>query len=63
MLVCVYKTPCGWCSKWDKKCDKQIQEPKSNYRDPCRDCVRSQWDLPECQECNAENNFKHFERW
>ena len=19
---CVYETPCGWCSKWDKKCDK-----------------------------------------
>ena len=21
---CVYETPCGWCSKWDKKCDKKI---------------------------------------
>ena len=21
---CVYETPCGWCSKWDKKCDKTI---------------------------------------
>ena len=20
---CVYETPCGWCSKWDKKCDKK----------------------------------------
>ena len=20
-INCVYKTPCGWCSKWDKKCD------------------------------------------
>ena len=19
--VCPYETPCGWCSKWDKKCD------------------------------------------
>ena len=19
---CVYETPCGWCSKWDKKCDR-----------------------------------------
>ena len=21
---CVYSTPCGWCTKWDKKCDKKI---------------------------------------
>lgn len=23
---CVYETPCGWCSKWDKKCDRNIPE-------------------------------------
>ena len=23
---CVYETPCGWCSKWDKKCDKKTPE-------------------------------------
>ena len=22
--VCPYETPCGWCSKWDKKCDGKI---------------------------------------
>lgn len=22
---CVYETPCGWCSKWDKVCDKKIK--------------------------------------
>ncbi len=21
---CVYETPCGWCSKFDKKCDRKI---------------------------------------
>ncbi len=21
---CPYETPCGWCTKWDKKCDKKI---------------------------------------
>jgi hypothetical protein len=21
---CIYETPCGWCSKWDKKCDTRI---------------------------------------
>lgn len=23
-INCVYETPCGWCSKWDKECDKEI---------------------------------------
>jgi hypothetical protein len=21
---CLYELPCGWCTKWDKKCDKKI---------------------------------------
>jgi hypothetical protein len=21
---CPYETPCGWCTKWNKKCDKKI---------------------------------------
>lgn len=25
-INCVYETPCGWCSKWDKKCDSKIPE-------------------------------------
>ena len=33
-INCIYETPCGWCSKWDKKCDKKIpergQKAKSN---------------------------------
>ena len=34
-MQCTYSTPCGWCVKWDKKCDKKmytksyrIQHPK-----------------------------------
>jgi hypothetical protein len=23
-LNCIYETPCGWCSKWDKKCDNHV---------------------------------------
>lgn len=23
-INCIYETPCGWCSKWDKECDKKI---------------------------------------
>ena len=22
--ICTYETPCGWCTKWDKKCDMKI---------------------------------------
>lgn len=24
--TCTYKTPCGWCIKWDKKCDKKTED-------------------------------------
>ena len=26
--VCPYETPCGWCTKWDKKCDNKIGHGK-----------------------------------
>ena len=29
---CVYETPCGWCSKWDKKCDKTIPLIEKNKK-------------------------------
>lgn len=27
---CVYETPCGWCSKWDKECDKKITKQNNS---------------------------------
>ena len=27
---CIYETPCGWCSKWDKKCDRKIGADTAN---------------------------------
>ena len=30
-INCVYETPCGWCSKWDKKCDKKLPEQKTKH--------------------------------
>jgi hypothetical protein len=27
---CTYETPCGWCTKWDKKCDKKIPIEHNN---------------------------------
>lgn len=29
-INCVYETPCGWCSKWDKKCDNKIGKVDSH---------------------------------
>ena len=71
--ICPYETPCGWCSKWDKKCDKRL--PKQ-YRDPlvvskqdhdiptmygkCFDCIHGTTGFPMCQDCNPDNDFKYF---
>ena len=32
-MLCTYSTPCGWCTKWDKKCDKKIgcEKPAQSY--------------------------------
>lgn len=28
---CCYKTPCGWCSKWDKICDLKLGNTSDIY--------------------------------
>ena len=33
---CVYETPCGWCSKWDKRCDKVIAYTTINVDKPIK---------------------------
>jgi hypothetical protein len=38
--ICPYETPCGWCTKWDKKCDKKIgygddNKPQRGLRAKC----------------------------
>jgi hypothetical protein len=70
---CTYETPCGWCSKWDKKCDTKIPErglrAKTNpvddaidfYYGKCFSCVSDGYKMPQCEECNPENNFKYFQ--
>ena len=32
-MNCTYETPCGWCTKWDKKCDRKI--PERGQREKC----------------------------
>jgi hypothetical protein len=44
-INCVYETPCGWCSKWDKKCNKT--------------CGNDNFPMPNIT-CN-ENTAKHID--
>ena len=54
-MQCTYTTPCGWCTKWDKKCDKKIGCEKQSLEmdstqffddegDPMRAEAIRQWD-------------------
>ena len=33
-INCVYETPCGWCSKWDKECDKKMYAKSHRTNNP-----------------------------
>ena len=43
--ICQYETPCGWCIKWDKKCDRKIgcetPHDKSNQNDLILEDIKS----------------------
>ena len=47
---CAYETPCGWCTKWDKRCDKKIGDDTntnvSKYKDPVLEYIKSGKGLP-----------------
>jgi hypothetical protein len=65
-INCIYETPCGWCTKWDKKCDSKLPNQYKNPRavstkSPCDKCAKEGWDMPECKECTYANKFKYFE--
>ena len=49
-MQCTYSTPCGWCTKWDKKCDKKIggdndTEPRKK-KDAVLEYIKSGKGLP-----------------
>ncbi len=65
-MQCAYSTPCGWCAKWDKKCDKKIgcgdEKPQRGLRAKsgifiddsiknCLNCVNHGKDLFVCDTC------------
>jgi hypothetical protein len=68
--ICPYETPCGWCTKWDKKCDKKISgyptiaEPvrkkvESDEGLSCFKCKHYDSISSVCSDCHPI--FKHFE--
>lgn len=75
-MQCAYSTPCGWCTKWDKKCDKKIgcgttnSKPQRGLRvkanmyddamNPCINCVEHYKVFNLCAECGGAPNYKHF---
>lgn len=66
-MNCTYETPCGWCCKWDKKCDKKIgcEKPQRGLRananvyddaiTPCVNCEKLGIDTDHCCICWAHN--------
>ena len=55
--ICPYETPCGWCSKWDKKCDNKISitEKETSTYVVCEDCAHK--DDNACIYCSNYNLF------
>lgn len=67
---CIYETPCGWCSKWDKECDKKIHTKsyRINHSKPiipidesitnkvCKSEEDHEWEWASAS--TAENKFK-----
>lgn len=44
----------------EKVVDK-FKDKTSQFK-TCEDCGNYGWDMPQCRECDASNNFKYFER-
>lgn len=49
-MQCIYSTPCGYCIKWDKKCDKKIgcgtNHDVPKRKDPALEYIKSGKGLP-----------------
>ena len=62
---CPYETPCGWCCKWDKKCDKKIgcgdEKPQRGLRvkiNPIDDAIDEPIDTLVNKLCTSESNHE-----
>jgi hypothetical protein len=72
-MQCIYSTPCRWCTKWDKKCDKKIGgcptvsdkiQKKTVFEtpntSPCSNCIENTKIFSLCAECGESPNYKLF---
>lgn len=72
-MQCTYSTPCGWCAKWDKKCDKKIGgyptvsdkvQKKTVFKtpnaSPCSSCTENAKIFSLCAECGGAPDYKLF---
>lgn len=62
-MQCTYSTPCGYCTKWDKKCDMKIGgtgETPIKPKAPCYKCESYEYGDPKCPTCKKEH-YRYFE--
>lgn len=59
---CIYETPCGWCAKWDKECDKKKPIRGNRVKiNPIDDAAPYEFssdyglNMPQFKECNSKN--------
>lgn len=55
---CVYETPCGWCSKWDKECDKKTHTKpidESLINKICKSKEDHEWEF-----CGVSTGGSHY---
>ena len=61
-INCIYETPCGWCSKWDKKCDNKIpergQRAKCNPVDDVIDDIGESIKVVTNKTCETESDHE-----
>lgn len=58
--ICPYETPCGWCAKWDKKCDKKIG-PEQGQRvkiNPIDDAINEPIEKVFNKACTSESDHE-----
>ena len=44
-MNCIYETPCGWCTKWDKKCDCKIGEQPRYQNEQEQTSCNHEWEV------------------
>lgn len=59
---CVYETPCHWCTKWDKKCDRKsgISKPYDGLFDNVKSDCDHEWILTNSGGANTTGTYSIY---